>query len=63
MKTKTTAKLILITAKVAAEDLALIQRKADRFTEGNLSAWLRYAGKQYSPKKGERIPIRASKAR
>jgi len=60
MKKKITTELVVITAKVGARDLSLIQRKADQFTEGNLSAWLRYVGKQYSPKKGERIPIKAA---
>lgn len=32
-----------------------IQKKADRHARGNLSAWLRHAGRMYTPKRGEKV--------
>jgi FlaA1/EpsC-like NDP-sugar epimerase len=33
-----------------------IQAKADKYAHGNFSAWLRYAGQKFVPKKDEKIP-------
>lgn len=36
-------------------DKAEIQEKADKYANGNVSAWMRYASRMYTPKKGQRI--------
>ncbi len=50
----------LITMKAHDWDADQLQRKADKHARGNLSAWLRYAGRMYNPKPGERINLKAS---
>ena len=36
--------------KLTDKELDAIQKKANRFAGGNLSAWLRHAGMNYTPK-------------
>ena len=43
-------KLERINVKLKKDVLATLQKKADRYAEGNLSAWLRVAGLKYVPK-------------
>lgn len=50
-KKKLTGKFI----KLADWDEYEIQRKADLYTGGNFSAWVRHAGRLYKPKPGEKI--------
>lgn len=42
-------KLTLINIKVSEEDRKLLMSQAKRYADGNLSAWLRYAGIHYVP--------------
>lgn len=49
----------LTSMKVGDWDLEQIRKKADLYAEGNVSEWLRYVGRMYTPKKGERIGRRA----
>lgn len=52
-KKKTTKKaseeLSLINLKVSGKDRRKMQRLAQKFAGGNLSAWLRHAGSNYEP--------------
>lgn len=57
---KQKSELILITMKIGDWDLDQVKRKAEKHSEGNLSAWIRYAARMYTPKKGERITLKAS---
>ena len=41
----------LMNFKVTDEERALMQAKADKYTNGNVSDWLRYAGTKLDPKK------------
>lgn len=41
----------LINLKAADEERAALQAKADKYANGNLSAWLRYAGLHHKPTK------------
>jgi hypothetical protein len=43
--------------KFTDDDAEAIQAKADRHTGGNVSAWLRHAGKRYEPAGRESIPV------
>ena len=51
VKTKKETKAINV--KVSREDLRALQENADLYADGNLSAWLRYAGQHYVPKASE----------
>lgn len=42
-------KLTLINIKVSEKDRKRLMIQAKRYAEGNLSAWLRYAGINYVP--------------
>lgn len=44
--------------KFGAETLKLIEQRAKKFTDGNLSAFLRYTALRYTPKKGEPVPFK-----
>lgn len=41
--------------KVTARERDVLELQADKYANGNLSAWLRHAGRHYCPKKGEFI--------
>lgn len=41
----------LINFKITGKDQALLTQRAKKFANGNLSAWLRYAGSHYVPPK------------
>lgn len=47
--------LTLMNLKVNEEDRKTLDARAKKFAKGNLSAWLRHAGKYYVPKKSELI--------
>ncbi len=49
-------KLIVVSLKMTSRDLRNLKLAAKRFAKGNLSAWFRYTGLKYVPKKGESIP-------
>jgi len=49
-------KLILVPIKMTPSEHRMLKLRANWFAEGNLSAWLRRAGMEYMPKKGERGP-------
>lgn len=44
-------KTVLINIKVTLEDRKALAAKAEKFANGNLSLWLRYAGKTCQPLK------------
>lgn len=54
---KTGSELKIVNLKLGGKDRAALKAQAKKFTKGNLSAWLRYAGLQYVPKRGEQIPL------
>jgi hypothetical protein len=41
------------TMRMSAEEMKQLQEKADLYTNGNLSQWIRYAAFNYVPKKSE----------
>lgn len=45
--------LELFNLKLTPEQKRALQAKADKYTNGNLSLWLRYAGAMYVPSKKE----------
>lgn len=53
-KAKDCKSVILFTG---AEDRQALAAKAARYTGGNLSAWLRHAGRNYRPEPGEKIEL------
>ena len=54
---KKNSRLKAISTKVPENILKQLRANADRFAEGNLSAWLRHAGLYHKPKKGEKIVV------
>lgn len=42
-----------LTLKVPERDLAAIKEKADYYTNGNVSMWMRYAALNHRPKKAD----------
>lgn len=50
-KSKSNSKLKLLNIKADGKDRKVLQKKADKYANGNLSAWLRYAGSHFIPKK------------
>lgn len=59
-KKKNGSKLGVVNVKMSDGDRKRLQANAKRFAQGNLSAWLRHAGKVYTPKKGEKISLKAA---
>ncbi len=45
----------LVMFKMCDWDRFVLQQRADKFTNGNISAWLRHVSIRYEPKSGERI--------
>lgn len=54
------APLQIINVKMTEADHKRLIAKAKRFADGNLSAWVRYTGRVYTPKKGEKITLKAA---
>lgn len=48
---KSKTKLTLMNLKVSSKDRAALIAQANRFANGNVSEWLRSAGKSYKPSK------------
>lgn len=46
-------KSLPVNIKVTADDKKELQKKANEYTQGNLTAWIVYAGKNYVPKPEE----------
>jgi len=44
-------KNVLVSFKILPNELQKIQRKADKFTQGNVSEWLRISGMNHQPTK------------
>lgn len=40
---------VTVNVKMPPADLRLLKRKAKEFTDGNLSQWIRFAGRDYKP--------------
>jgi len=51
-----TSKMKVINFKASRGDMKQIKEKADKYTEGNVSAWIRYAATQLEPKKRDLLP-------
>lgn len=51
-------RLTVINVKLSNATLHLLEARAKKFTDGNLSLLLRYAGLRYRPAKGESIPFK-----
>lgn len=49
--------------KCSKEQLEVLQKKADQYTKGNLSEWLRYAGTNCIPPKSELTSDKKSKTK
>jgi hypothetical protein len=47
--------LTLLNLKVTDNEHTILDRNAKKHASGNLSAWLRHAGRHYKPKRGEII--------
>lgn len=41
--------------RVTSEDLDMFKSQADKFTGGNVSAWIKYACRNFVPKKSELV--------
>ncbi len=41
----------LVNFKATSKEIKLIQENADKYAQGNYSAWLRYAGINFKPNK------------
>lgn len=54
------SKLSVVNVKISKKDRAALVANAKRFAKGNLSAWIRHAGRVYTPKKGEKIVLKAA---
>lgn len=54
-KKSSITELKLRTYKACDWDYEEVQRKANKYANGNISAWLRIAGRMYTPKPGERL--------
>ncbi len=50
--------LKVINVKLSGPTLKQLEKRAKKFTDGNLSLLLRYAGLWYRPIKGEKIPFK-----
>lgn len=59
-KAKNGSHLGVVNVKMSATDRKRLQANAKKHAKGNLSAWLRHAGKVYTPKKGEKISLKAA---
>ncbi len=63
MKKKSKAKkskLVVVNVKMSRAERALLKSYAKRFAKGNLSAWVRHSGHRYTPKRGEKIRLKAA---
>ncbi len=47
--------LSLINVKVTSQERKAMDRLAEKYAKGNLSAWLRHAARHYKPKRDEVI--------
>lgn len=54
---KSGSSLKIVNIKVGGKDRKDLNAKAKAHAKGNLSAWLRYAGLRYVPKKGEVVSL------
>lgn len=52
----------LINFKATDLEMNLIQRKADKYTGGNVSEWIRYASIQLEPKQSDLVGTKPSNA-
>lgn len=50
----------VVNVKMSSADRKLLVANAKRWAEGNLSAWVRHAGREYTPRKGEKISLAAA---
>lgn len=55
-KAKAHKSLDIVNVKMTSADRRRMIANAKKWAGGNVSAWLRYAGKAFTPKRGEKIP-------
>jgi hypothetical protein len=60
MKQRTKTKLPARSFKSDDWDWEQIRIQAEKYAEGNVSAWIRYAARVFKPGKNEKIPLRAN---
>lgn len=58
-KAKARGTLDIVNVKMTSADRRLLIANAKKWAGGNVSAWLRYAGTVFTPKRGEKIPLSA----
>lgn len=58
---KTKKKMKAVNVKLTQECLEALQKQADTYANGNLSEWLRYAGKNHVPPKKDLVTQTKSK--
>jgi hypothetical protein len=49
LRVNETARTKLVPLKVNAEEFARLQTLANRYTDGNVSEWMRYSGLNFKP--------------
>jgi len=54
-------KTILMNLKISEEDLLAIKVKANYYTKGNVSMWMRYAALNHRPKKADLMTTKKGK--
>ena len=57
---KNESRLIPIHIKLTPKEHALLMKRANWWCMGNLSAWFRYTGLKYVPKKDENVSLAVS---
>lgn len=55
------SELSIVNVKVNSKDRKALMLNAKRHAKGSLSAWLRHAGREYTPKKTEQISAKGYK--
>lgn len=59
-KSNGNSKLVVVNVKMSTADRSILKAYAKRWAAGNLSAWVRHTGRRYTPKKGEKISLKAA---
>lgn len=57
---KNKSELKIVNVKISAAERKRLQANADKFAQGNLSAWLRHSGRQYTPRRGEKVSLKVA---
>lgn len=57
---KRARRLGVVNVKMTNVDRKRLEQNARKFAHGNLSAWVRYAGRNHTPKRGEKVPLKVA---